>query len=77
LHILRDFCSSTTTAKNSFIFNSTLKSAAFFATQQPKSSDSALMTRQELADLTGTTVQKAIRVTRSFEKSGILDLSNA
>jgi hypothetical protein len=33
LHILRDFCSSTTTAKNSFIFNSTLKSAAFFATQ--------------------------------------------
>jgi CRP-like cAMP-binding protein/AmiR/NasT family two-component response regulator len=36
-----------------------------------------LMTRQELADLTGTTVETAIRVTRSFEKAGILDLSQA
>ena len=33
------------------------------------------LTRQELADLTGTTVETAIRVTRSMEKAGIVDLS--
>ena len=33
------------------------------------------ITRQELADLTGTTVETAIRTTRAFERSGVLDLS--
>jgi hypothetical protein len=33
LHILRDFCSHNSHAKNPFLFKSNLKSAAFFATQ--------------------------------------------
>ncbi len=33
------------------------------------------ITRQELADLTGTTVETAIRVTKSMERDGLLDLS--
>lgn len=33
------------------------------------------LTRQELADLTGTTQETCIRVTRTMEKEGILDLS--
>ena len=35
------------------------------------------LTRQELADLTGSTVETAIRVTKSFERDGMLDLSHA
>lgn len=35
----------------------------------------ALLTRQELADLTGTTVETAIRITRRWEKAGLVQLS--
>lgn len=50
----------------------------------PQSSDSAgestlwiSITRQELANFTGTTVETAIRVTKAMERDGILDLSEA
>jgi CRP-like cAMP-binding protein len=33
------------------------------------------MTRKELADLTGTTPETAIRITKNMEREGILDLS--
>ena len=35
------------------------------------------MTRKELADLTGTTPETAIRVTKDLERAGLLDLSRA
>jgi CRP-like cAMP-binding protein/CheY-like chemotaxis protein len=35
------------------------------------------ITRQELADLTGTSVETAIRVTKSMERQGLLDLKEA
>ncbi|MCI5066154.1 response regulator [bacterium] len=35
------------------------------------------MTRQELAELTGTTQETCIRVTRALEKDGLLDLSES
>ena len=45
-------------------------------------SDSSVMneipiTRQELADLTGTTVETAIRVTKAMERNGVLDLTES
>lgn len=48
--------------------------------EQQQGAESALkaaevrMSRQELANLSGTTVETAIRVTRNFEKDGILEL---
>ncbi len=39
--------------------------------------DRIFITRKELAELTGTTPETAIRVTRSLEKEGFLDLTRA
>lgn len=41
----------------------------------PSPEDGINITRQEIADLTGTSVETAIRITRSFEEQGILGLS--
>lgn len=40
----------------------------------PSTSSDVKISRQELANLSGTTVETAIRVTRTFEKSGLLEL---
>jgi CRP/FNR family transcriptional regulator len=44
---------------------------------EPENDESFLipMTRQEIADLTGTTPETAIRTTKTMERNGILDLS--
>ena len=41
----------------------------------PSPTEGLRLTRQEIADMTGTTVETAIRVTRALEERGILDLS--
>ena len=46
-----------------------------FGSQSENDCPEIPITRQELADLTGTTVETAIRTTKALEKSGLLDLS--
>ena len=41
----------------------------------PVPDEGVRITRQEIADITGTSVETAIRVTRDFEEQGVLELS--
>jgi CRP-like cAMP-binding protein len=47
----------------------------FGAFDSQKGSHKIQITRQELADLTGTSVETAIRITKNMERDGMLDLS--
>jgi len=50
-----------------------------FSTSNDSNSDEEIftidITRQELADLTGTSPETAIRITKAMERDGLLDLS--
>ena len=58
---------------------SRIAAALFELAERPsaclQSEDGVKITRQEIADLTGTSVETAIRITRGFEEQGILELS--
>ncbi len=53
-----------------------LRLAQNFARELPAPQDQTIdITRQQLAELTGTTTESAIRATRLMEKSGLIDVS--